>query len=267
LGVASHADPRRAITAIVVVLIAGLIVIGLACRRHGGGDRALELSYLRAAVAPAVLDYAQIEVPGIEHIRLAEVDCQPCLGLRVFHGQRLKNNGVRAELSIDFPYRVGDTVRYQWRFFVPTDFQGDAPAGTWWVFADWHDQPDRDHGETWDGFPSRSAPVILGYGRLDGRDLLGFTYGSPDPKPVATVPFTRGAWHRVTALIAWSRGADGRAEISLDGAPAFSATGPNMHNAFQHYAKIGMYRHPDIAGDDWIYLAGVDIATVVAGAP
>jgi hypothetical protein len=251
--------PRRAATAVFLLLVlGGLVAIALACRRPHG-DRALELSYLRAAVAPAVLDYAQIEVPGIEHIRIAEVDGRPCLGLRVFHGQRLKNNGVRAELSLDYPYRVGDTVRYQWRFCMPADFGGDAPANRWWVLADWHDQPDRDHGETWDGFPARSAPIIIGYGQLDGHDVLGLSYGSPDPRLIATIPFTRGVWHSVTALIAWSRGPDGRAEIGLDGAPALSGSGPNMHNDFQHYLKIGQYRHPDIAGDDWIYLAGADL--------
>lgn len=34
---------------------------------------------------------------------------------------------------------------------------------------------------------------------------------------------------------------------------------PNLHNAYQHYLKLGMYRHPDIKTDNWIYLDDLTI--------
>jgi hypothetical protein len=245
-------------------------VMGTACLRLAAAPddarlREMELGYLRAAVAPDLLGYAHLEIAAIEQVRVADEAGQRGLGLRVFAGQPLKNGGIRAEVSVDAPYRVGDTVEYRWRFLIPEDFASDAPLNRWWVLADWHDQPDRTRGETWDGFPARSAPIILGYGQVGGEDVIGLSYGSPDPAPVTTFPVRRGRWHDISVRIAWARDASGRVAVGLDGAPVAAAAGPNMHNAFQHYAKIGMYRDPQIPGDDWIYLTGLEIGPIAPG--
>jgi hypothetical protein len=257
--------PNRWPAVLIAVAVADLVITACLCARGPQPDaaelRARELEYLRVAVAPELLDVAHLEIAALEQLRLADQAGERCLGLRVFPGQPLKNGGVRAEVSIDAPFQVGDTLEYRWRFLIPEDFPDDAPLNRWWVLADWHDQPDRDHGETWDGFPARSAPIILGYGRVDGQDVIGLSYGSPDPQPVGTFPVRRGCWHDIRVRIAWARDAGGRAAVFLDGAaaPVAAAQGPNMHNGFQHYAKIGMYRHPDIGGDAWIYLEGIAV--------
>jgi len=193
---------RCLMTTAVLIMVS---VTATACLRLGArpsADKAqlreLELTYLRAAVAPDITDFAGLEIATIEQLRLAEEGGRRCLGLRVFPGQPLKNGGVRAEISLDVPYHIGDTVEYEWSFFIPDNFPSDAPQNRWWVLADWHDQPDRNRGESWDGFPIRSAPIILGYGQIDGQDLIGLSYGSPDPLPVSTFPVQRGRWH-VTA--------------------------------------------------------------------
>jgi hypothetical protein len=245
-------------------LVAALSIVAClhpAARPDAAALREQELAWLRAVVAPGIIEHAGLEVAALEQLKLADEGGRRCLGLRVFHGQPLKNGGVRAELAIDAPYRVGDMVEYSWSFLIPEDFTDDAPRNRWWVLADWHDQPDRSRGESWDGFPARSAPIILGYGRVDGQDLIGLSYGSPDPLPVSAFPVQRGRWHALAVRVTWARDAGGRVAVRLDGEarPVAAAAGPNMHNDFQHYAKIGMYRHPAIAGDDWIYLAGVDI--------
>lgn len=229
--------------------------------------RALEVTYLRAAVTPRIIDESGLEIAAVEQLQIAEKDGRRCLGLRVFTGQPLKNGGVRAEISVDAPYHIGDTVEYEWSFFIPDNFPSDAPRNRWWVLADWHDQPDRSLGETWDGFPARSAPIILGYGQVDGQDLIGLSYGSPDPLPVTTFAVQRGRWHAILVRVTWARDATGRVAIHLDGSakPVAEASGPNMHNDFQHYAKIGMYRHPGIVGDNWIYIAGVDVRNLASG--
>jgi Polysaccharide lyase len=71
-------------------------------------------------------------------------------------GQAKKNNGIRAEISVDYPYKVGDVVRHAWKMRLPDDFKADDPQNRWWVMGQWHDQPDRTLGETWAGFPGRS---------------------------------------------------------------------------------------------------------------
>jgi Polysaccharide lyase len=221
--------------------------------------RELELSYLRAAVAEPLLEFANIEIPALEHIRIGRDAEGSHLELRTYHGQRKKNNGVRAEVSIDLPHAEGDTLRYRWRFRIPRDFESDAPRNLWWLFGSWHDQPNRDQGETWPGFPSRSPPLALGYGVIGGQDLLTLVYGAPGPTTRGTLTFTRGEWHQVELTVKWSRGADGRASLTIDGGAAIEARGPNMHNAFRHYMKLGSYRHPEIRGDAWVSLRQIEI--------
>lgn len=221
--------------------------------------RELELRYLRAALASDLLPVAHLEVPGLDHLRLGERSGRACLGLRTYLGQPVKNGGVRAELSIDPPCRPGDTLTYRWSLLLPADLRSDAPRNRWWVLADWHDQPDRTRGETWEGFPSRSAPLILAYGQQAGRDILSVSYGVPDSSPRGTATLMRERWHEIAVRVRWSRGADGAASVLLDGRPVASASGPNMHNAYQHYLKLGSYRHPEIVGDAWVYVAGISI--------
>ena len=46
--------------------------------------------------------------------------------------------------------------------------------------------------------------------------------------------------------------------------PAAVIDGPNRHNDFQHYLKLGMYRHSEIVTDNWIYLDDLTITTRIA---
>ncbi len=226
--------------------------------------RDLELSYLRAAVPVDLLPYATIEIPAIENIRLGSDARGSRLELRTYFQQPLKNGGVRAELSVDYPYREGDTVRYSWRMMLPSNFPSDAPSNRWWLVAQWHDQPDRTRGETWAGYPGHSPSVGLGYGQIAGQDQLSLQYGAPNPSAAGLIPISRGVWQSIRVEITWSRGPSGRVKVFLnDGSvPVREANGPNMYNSFQHYMKVGMYRHPDIPGDAWIYIADVGVQII-----
>ncbi len=223
--------------------------------------RQVELSYLKLILPTALLPFSHIEIPGLENIRGDHDRDGAYLALRNFYKQKLKSNGVRAEVAVDFPYNKGDVVTYSWKFMIAKDFKSDAPQNRWWVLADWHDQPDRTKGENWDNFPARSAPIILGYGQINGQDFLSFGYGSPTFKNIGLMPFSRGVWNRVKVKIAWSRGKEGSAEVFMNdpSRPTLRAQGPNMHNDFQHYLKIGSYRHPDIRSDIWVNIADINI--------
>lgn len=37
-----------------------------------------------------------------------------------------------------------------------------------------------------------------------------------------------------------------------------------MNNDFEHYLKLGMYRHPDIATNNWIYVDELEISKTPA---
>lgn len=253
----------RVLTA-VLVLVCGCGPTGL----QGEGPSEVEL--LSKVVTPDLLPYAHVEVASRESIAIVDDG----LELKLFPGQPKVNNGIRAEVSVDFPFVDGDTVRYEWSLWLPGDFTPD-PSNRWWVFADFHDQPDRTKGETWDGFPANSAPLILGYGHVQAgfedqgfsiketSDVLSVTYGT-DHRPIALVPFTRDVWHRVRLDVTWSQSMTGALTMTFDGAKVVSARGPNMLNAFQHYFKAGMYRDPGIGSFNRVRLSDVQIKTCAA---
>ncbi len=197
-----------------------------------------------------------MDVPAIENIAILGEGEDEHLGLHLIPGQKKRGGGVRAEVSVGIPYEEGDTVRYEWQFMVPEDFQSDAPLNRWCLIGQWHDQPDTRRGETWEGFPSRSPPVLVGLGELQGRLGIGIEYGPTHSQKHGPIFIERGKWHYIAVVIHWSQKADGSATVFFDDMtrPVKTLQGPNMHNGFQHYFKFGMYRHPEIATDNWIHL-------------
>ena len=222
--------------------------------------------YLRAVLAPDLVRYAGIEVPSAENIRILSDERGSYLEFRLVPGQARKNNGIRSEISVNFPFKVGDVVRYQWKMRLPEDFQADDPQNRWWVMGQWHDQPDRTKGETWQDFPHRSPPVSFNYGRENGQDYLALMAGSPKMKSIGRLSLKRGIWHSIEVIIQWSQGADGKVAVHFDGSkdPVVSGTGPNMHNGYQHYLKLGLYRHPGIATENRLAIRDVFIEKLKA---
>ena len=224
-------------------------------------DREKELSYLRCVMPESLLEFAHVEVSAIENITIIGEGAGKHLGLHILPGQTKKNSGIRAEISINYPFQAGDTVRYAWRFMIPEGFQSDAPKNRWWIIGQWHDQPNKDRGESWDGFPPRSPPVLLGLGELENKLLTAVSYNLQQSQKSAPAVIVPGKWHSVAMEIHWSQKADGGATFYFDDMirPAAVLDGPNMHNDYQHYLKLGMYRHPDIATGNSIYLDDITI--------
>jgi hypothetical protein len=223
--------------------------------------REKELTYLRTLMPEDLLPLANVEVPGIENIAILGEGADTHLGLHLFPGQKKRNGGIRAEVSVNYPFQQGDTVRYAWRFMVPKGFVSDAPKNRWWIIGQWHDQPNPARGENWDGFASKSPPVLLALGESQGKLGIGIAYGPDQSQKHGPLWIEPGKWHRLAVDIRWSQKADGQAVFFLDDMtkPVATATGANMHNDFQHFLKLGMYRHPEIATDNWIYVDDLQI--------
>jgi hypothetical protein len=264
----SNIEPTMRTRLLIFLVACVAVVIGYVAITGSDGEqgsREEELQYLRVVLPDEHLGYANLEVSSREALIVGEEGADRYLGLRVFPGQKRKDNRVRAEISVDYPFRPGDRVRYSWRFRVPEDFVTDAPANRWWVIGQWHDQPDQRLGESWDQFPSRSPPIVLGVGELDGRVAISLGYG-PTTGPERQQEFgplwiERGKWHDLAIEIFWSSDADGHVELFLDNAtePSLAAQGPNMNNGYQHYWKVGQYRHPDINTDNRIDIADLRV--------
>ena len=249
-----------------LTLFLGAVLCG--CTKPG--SRADELVYLRTVIPDSLLEYAHLDVGSVENVAITGEGESKHLGLHVFPGQSKVHGGIRAEISVGYPFQGGETVRYSWRFMLPKDFIADAPKNRWWVIGQWHDQPNKKLGETWDKFPSHSPPVSLGLGELEGKLAIVLSYGPTNAKlhqrVVGPVFLERGKWHTITFVIRWSQASDGMAVVFLDdlARPALRAEGPNMNNDFEHYLKLGMYRHPDIATNNWIYVDELEISKTPA---
>lgn len=245
-----------------------LLALLLSCTFFGctkPASREEQLSYLRAIMPESLLEYASLEIGSAKNAVIVKEGKTQHLRLGIFPGQAKVNKGMRSEVSVDYPYIQGDTVCYSWRFMLPKDFVCDAPKNRWWIIGQWHDQPNVMQGESWETFSSRSPPVLLGLGELEGRPAIGFTYGptvdGQKQQSFGPIFLERGKWHSLAVVIRWSQGADGKATVFLDDhtTAAISVDGPNMNNDYQHYLKLGMYRHPAISTENWITIGNVEI--------
>jgi hypothetical protein len=252
----------------IILLIPLLVAILCGCTK--AGSREDELVYLRTVMPDSLLEYAHLDVGSAKSVAIIGEGTRQHLGLRVFPGQEKVHGGIRAEISVGFPFQQGDTVRYSWRFMLPDNFVSDAPKNRWWIIGQWHDQPNKRLGETWKNFRSSSPPVLLGLGELEGKPAVSLSYGPTTgnlkSQVVGPIFLERGKWHTITFIIRWSQGPAGKVLAFLDdlSTPAMIAEGPNMNNDYEHYLKLGMYRHPDIAIDNWIYVDDLEITKIAA---
>lgn len=237
------------------------------------GDRNEELTYLREILPAELLDFSHLDLPSRDSIAKMETADGAHLGLRIYPGQPKTHGGIRAEVSLDYPFQPEDTVRYTWKFRLPKDFESDAPQNRWWVIGQWHDQPDRTKDETWETQPSYSPPISIGIAEIENRLAIGLSYGTTlgNHKQAVSdpIPIQRGDWYTAQADIRWSQTENGSIELSLVEIPE-SATlmkGPNMNNAYQHYLKVGMYRHPGIQSENWIHIDQINVTHLTTSKP
>lgn len=233
-----------------------------ACAKPAQLDEAKGETFLRAIIEeqPELLNIASFEIAAMDAVRLVEAE-NPYIGLRLYPGLPMVNSGERTEISFDYPFEQGDTIVYKWRIMFKDDFSMAEESKRWWLISQWHDQPDIRKNESWEDFPAHSPPIALSYGILNGEEKLGFHYGVDSLDRVGMIPLIRDQWIDIRVEIHWSEGQDGSAAFYLDNAsvPLFSAEGANMYNDYQHYFKIGQYRHPDFDTDNTVYFDNIRI--------
>jgi len=170
------------------------------------------------------------------------------------------HNGIRSEMSVNFPFNESDEVTYTFDVKLPQDFQSDTPKNRWWIIAQWHDQPDPRLYESWDNFPKRSPPVSIYVEERNG--VVGFGVEVLDQHQKSWFPFPLGNWLTLKTTIHWSTQQDGLVDFSVVDHPEFNQifTGINMHNAYQHYFKMGQYRHSEIKQLNQVYFRNLNIS-------
>ena len=221
------------------------------CLEQDRGDIA------KALGAPHLADILSLETADCDGLSLAEGG----VGFRLGDRSAPVYGGIRSEVALDYPFVEGDVVKYAWEMKFPTGFAGDGPLNRWWLVAQWHDQPDRRKGEKWAGFAGRSPPVAIYVETRDGVPGIGVVLSGRDKRSWAPIP--RGDWLRVSTTVRWSSHDDGEVVFEVAGHPEFNAriAGRNMHNSFQHYLKLGQYRHPKIVQNTEVFFRSLRIDT------
>jgi hypothetical protein len=216
--------------------------------------------YLSYIMTPELFPYAEIEAARYQNIVMHDDEAK-YLEFALFPDQEKVNGGMRTEVSVDYPFQARDVVEYSYQFLIPDKkFKHDV-QNRWWVLgAQFHDQPNRDLGEVWNGSPSRSPSISVAYGNVDGQHTLSFLYGA-DVRHVGYFKVLSDTWYQIRMRIKWSQAADGALDVYIDDdlEPVFSAEGANMHNEYQHFLKLGMYRHPEINTQAAVYIRNVNI--------
>lgn len=185
--------------------------------------------------------YDETIIPLADKLKFVIRDCQDEI-----------YNGIRSELTVDYPFSSGDLVTYEYQIYIPKYFPAD-PQGRWFLLTQWHDQPDPALGETWENFPARS-PLVALYSAPDSK--FGLIYNGER----TILPFHLGMWNTLKFQFEWSEGSQGKLVLYVNGVE-YNFSGKNMHNNYQHYLKMGMYRHRDIESKNEVYFRNLRITT------
>ena len=172
----------------------------------------------------------------------------------ISENQKKINNGIRSEITVDYPFKKGEEVYYSFDIFIPISFKSDS-HGRWSSLGQWHDQPNPDLSESWQTFPRRSPLVFIFDKIIDEKQVFGLNYGNEKIR----LPLKVGQWNKLSFHFKWSLGFDGFLELKVNNGKKISFFGKNMHNAYQHYLKIGLYRHPNIIGANYVYYRNLKI--------
>jgi hypothetical protein len=177
----------------------------------------------------------------------------------------LVNKGTRCELVIveDNNIKHHD-VYYSWRLRLE---KGYPSIKRWQLFAQWHDQPDREKDVTWATKPKTYPPVSLRCENLNlylqvNRPHINRWYMGPK------VSIQPGRWVRIFFHIHWSMENDGFIEAWINDQPLTPYNGtdhklyvPTQYNSTGNYLKIGNYRHGEIEGQTSVDVDDIRIGT------
>lgn len=236
--------------------ITGLITLSFTCcaQPNPVDDKEFTAQLAKSLSAEHLYKYMFLEAVANETVTYTEHS----ITFKISPNQARLHSGIRSELSIDYPYQLGQTVSYSFEMKVPDDFQNDK-KNRWSLFAQWHDQPNPERGETWQNFPGNSPPVSLFTESQQGVFGIGIDYGGVHRE---WVPLSKGQWHRFQFRFLWSNKQDGKLTVALNDETRFLFTGANMLNDFQHYLKIGLYRHSKIPTRNQISFKALDIKII-----
>ncbi|PKL91472.1 MAG: hypothetical protein CVV21_07760 [Candidatus Goldiibacteriota bacterium HGW-Goldbacteria-1] len=168
------------------------------------------------------------------------------------------NNGsqtARSELQLMRTAPAGTEIYYSWYIKIDSSY---TESNDWQVIGQFHDQPDPALGETWSNYPAHSPPLAYKY--KNGNLIISvYSWDINGVMDIASVPLSKGVWHRIKTRVFWSTENTGFVEAWLDGTAIESGTGltrytaRNCFNNAGNYIKIGLYRSNSITTEGIVY--------------
>ena len=207
----------------------------------------------------SLIKYCGVEILSAKHVSIYE----KCITLRLFPDQPLLANGIRSEVTVNYPYKEHDVVVYEWEMLLPKWFNCDE-ENRWWLMGQWHDQPDKSKGETWDNYPSDNPPIYMCFMCIDEKFYLSPNYPDKESFLKNFVYIEPEKWIKLKFEIKWSRESDGYMKLFVNNEqePYTTFTGHNMNNAYYHYLQLGMYRDPDIQTKNILSIKAVNVYSI-----
>jgi Polysaccharide lyase len=163
---------------------------------------------------------------------------------------------ARSEIQIFNVAPAQKEIYYGWSVKIPEDY---IESSDWQVIGQFHDQPDFEHGETWDNYPANSPPVSLTY--KNGK--IGLTVNIPHgfgSEVISERLITKGQWTDLILHLYWSTSSDGYIEAWINEIPMTDHSGTitrysftNLYNNSGNYLKIGLYRSNEITTKNIVY--------------
>ncbi|KAM3571988.1 hypothetical protein VYU27_005976, partial [Nannochloropsis oceanica] len=181
----------------------------------------------------------------------------------------MTHHGNRAEITHNLEDAPGTVGWYAWSVLIPLSYPTDEdPTRNWQIICQWHDQPDLDAGQSWDGFPPHNSSIALYLLNHPNRTSLAMGVGFNLPKGTwqyGPVVIEKGEWVDVLFHIGWSTGDDGFIHTFIEGGkergremqaltPPEGVRGRTLFYQYTDYLKLGLYREPSINYTSTLYL-------------
>ncbi|AXR06867.1 heparin lyase I family protein [Salinimonas sediminis] len=168
------------------------------------------------------------------------------------------NNGYRSEVAIFDRFELGSKVKYIFTLTVNKISQKTITQdNSWFIVAQWHDQPNKELGETWSSFPKRPPPLSFGIDYKKGYKLY-----FKSEKNYIDMDIRLGSTIFCAVEIEWIFSKDGaisgKCRTGIDNMK-FSFKDRTMHNRYYHYFKFGIYNGPTVKGKNEVTFKNLNI--------
>lgn len=171
-------------------------------------------------------------------------------------------NGNRSEIAVKFANKNNHIYSYMWAFNVNGAYPQSESKNYHFIIAQWWNGPAK--GEAMRAIAGKQGPPFYFVVVKQNNVLrLQIFYGLQfkNRSKIFDDEIKTSTWYNVNAIVKWSAGQDGYANIKLND-KAINATGANKYNDMQTDFKVGLYRNLDNKDETEIKIKGIKVTEI-----